>query len=93
MGKALVVGAVIVIIAVLITVVVLYLQREPVKGDMTRKEERDMRQLLNRAARIMLETGQAQSIEDSDVLSTRTATAMDTWLRDHNNFIKKEINA
>lgn len=93
MGRALVVGGVIVIIAVLITVVVLYLQREPVKGDLTRKEEREMRQLLNRASRIMLEAGPAMSIEDSDVLSPRTATAIDAWLRDHNNLIRNEIDA
>lgn len=95
MGKAIVIGSVIIILALLAVGYAMYHNRktEQVKGDLTSKEEREMRKLLDRAARIMLTTGPANTIEDSDVLSPRTADAMDSWLRDHNELMRKEINA
>lgn len=95
MGKLIVSGAVIIILALIVVGYAMYHRRNTVqvKGDLNQKEEREMRKLLDRAARIMLTTGPANTIEDSDVLSTRTADAMDSWLRDHNEFMRKEINA
>lgn len=59
----------------------------------TDPEVREMRDLLNRAAQIMLATGPADAIEDSDVLSPRTAVAIDIWIHDHNEYMRREINA
>lgn len=96
MGKAIVIGSVIIILALLAVGYAIYLHMSgdnDTDGGLNLKEQRELRQLVDKAARIMLQAGTANTIEDSDVLSHRTATAMDAWLHAHNEFMRKDINA
>lgn len=96
MGRAIVASIMMVLIIAIIGFVVLRAQRTSKQvGDLNLKQEKDLHQMVRKAADVMRELGPGYGLEDLDVLSTRSQEAIDQWLRDYAVFIdrNKEINA
>jgi hypothetical protein len=93
MGKAAVIGAVVVIMMIIGTYLILKIHTRGVVGDLNRKQEREMRQLLTEAAHVMAGLGVGITIEDTDVISDRSRRAIDRWAQRYNHYQQKEINA
>lgn len=95
MGKAIVIGVVIIVLALILAGLALWFGRQEVKvrTALTPRQERQQRELLDRAATVLRDAGAARTIEDSDILSHRTMKARDQWLDRYNQFTNKETNA
>ena len=95
MGKTIVIGVIIIAIVLIFAGLIMWLRRqdEDVRTAHTPRQERQQRELLNRAADILRNAGAARTIEESDVLSHRTMKARDQWLDRYNQFTNKETNA
>lgn len=96
MGRAIVIGIVLVVIAGIVTFLILRAQAVSRQvGDLNRKQERDLRQMVYNAAEVMRGLGANRDLNDLDVLSDRSSEAVDQWLRDYAVFTdrNKEINA
>jgi hypothetical protein len=95
MGKAIVVSITILIIFLTILIYRAYKNATtaPEVGDYGLKQEREMRQLLDEAGRVMAGLGVGTSIDDSDVISARSRIAIDKWARRYNSYQQREIDA
>jgi len=94
MGKAIVVSITILVIFLTVALLIYRAYRHSTKvGDLTQKQEREMRKLVEDAARVMRGLGTSLTIEDSDVLSERSQDGINWWLRRYEAHQQKEINA
>ena len=93
MGKAAFIGAAVVVIATIVALVILWLNRKDPVGDLNRKQEQEMRQLLNEAAHVMRGIGPGIHLDESDVLSDRSRRAVNNWLNRYEDNKVREINA
>ena len=94
MGKAIVSGMVLIILVSIVAFVVRRSLREAAQvGDLNLKQERALRNLVADACKVMAGLGVAASIEDSDVISERSRTAINDWVRRYNRYQNEEINA
>ena len=80
MGKAAVIGAAVVVIAIIIAFVILWLNRDKRVGDLDRQQEQEMRQLLGEAAYVMRNIGPGIHLGQEDILSDRSRRAVRNWL-------------
>lgn len=97
MGKALVIGVVVIIVVAIGAWFTwkTFTFRPPV-GDMNVKRERELWRITERAAGILVNLGPKFEIEDSDLLSEDSKEAIQVWLSEYYQFqdkIQKEINA
>jgi len=93
MGKAAVIGAAVVVIAIIVAFVILWLNRADPVGDLDRQQEQEMRQLLGEAAHVMRSLGISMTIDDSDVVSDRSQRAINNWLNRYDDNQQRELNA
>jgi len=94
MGKAIIVSLTILIIFLTVVILIYRAHKNSTQvGDLTQKEERKMRRLLHEAAYVMKGLGVGSSIDDSDVISSRSRVAIDNWLVRYEDNQTKEINA
>jgi len=93
MGKAAVIGAAVVVIAIIVAFVILWLNRDKRVGDLDRQQEQEMRQLLGEAAHVMRSLGISMTIDDSDVVSDRSQRAINNWLNRYDDNQQRELNA
>jgi hypothetical protein len=93
MGKAAVIGAAVVVIAIIVAFVILWLNRADPVGDLNRQQEQEMRQLLLEAAHVIRGLGISTTIDDSDVLSDRSQRAINNWLNRYEDNKQRELNA
>ena len=80
MGKAAVIGAAIVLLAIIVAFVILWLNRDKRVGDLDRQQEQEMRQLLGEAAYVMRNIGPGIHLGQEDILSDRSRRAVNNWL-------------
>ena len=80
MGKAAVIGAAVVVIAIIVAFVILWLNRDKRVGDLDRQQEQEMRQLLGEAAYVMRNIGPGIHLGQEDILSDRSRRAVGNWL-------------
>ena len=80
MGKAAVIGAAVVVIAIIVAFVILWLNRDKRVGDLDRQQEQEMRQLLGEAAYVMRNIGPGIHLGQEDILSDRSRRAVRNWL-------------
>ena len=80
MGKAAVIGAAIVLLAIIVAFVILWLNRDKRVGDLNRQQEQEMRQLLGEAAYVMRNIGPGLHLGQEDILSDRSRRAVRNWL-------------
>jgi hypothetical protein len=80
MGKAAVIGAAIVLLAIIVAFVILWLNRDKRVGDLDRQQEQEMRQLLGEAAYVMRNIGPGIHLGQEDILSDRSRRAVRNWL-------------
>jgi len=80
MGKAAVIGAAVVLIATIVAFVILWLNRKDPVGDLNRKQDQEMRQLLGEAAHVMRNIGPGIHLDEADILSDRSRRAVNNWL-------------
>lgn len=80
MGKAAVIGAAVVVIAIIVAFVILWLNRDKRVGDLDRQQEQEMRQLLGEAAYVMRNIGPGLHLGQEDILSDRSRRAVRNWL-------------
>lgn len=97
MGKALAIGAVVIIVVAIAAwwAWKMFTFKPPV-GDLNIKRERELWHITERASKIMLNLGPKYEIEDSDLLSEDSKQAIRVWMADYYQFqekIEKEINA
>lgn len=82
-----------VVLVVALTVLILARRRRP-ETALDHKAVIRQCELLDSAAQILRDAGAPrQTIEESDVLSDRTAAARDAWLRRYGDHTRKGINA
>jgi len=91
MGRAIVISITIVVLVMLIIGAAMWATREQRGVGFTPRQERARQRLLNRAHQILSEAGPGRTIEDSDVLSSRTSAARDEWLNRYHDLKNKEI--
>jgi hypothetical protein len=97
MGKAIIAAIVALAIIGTIAYVVIRMAREAKEasqaGDL--KQERALRRLVDDAALTLRSIGPSGSIEDTDVLSSRSTIAVERWLHRYDTYTnhQKEINA
>ena len=93
MGRIIVVGAVVIILAlILVSFLYLLTPRDKKKGDLSFKQEREQYVLLTKAAKTMSAIGIGYSIDDVDILPETTRTNIDNWLNEYNKY-RKEIES
>lgn len=80
MGKAIVVGTVIVVALLIAAGVWIWTKRHDFKGDLSQGEEKYMRELVSEAAMIFTSLGPQIGIEESDFLSLRSKQAITVWM-------------
>lgn len=101
MGKAAIVGSVVVIIAVIAAVLVVWFRRQraketaaargwAIKGDLNKTQERQIVGKLNEAAALLrdLATPPIDLGYSSTLLSPEDRARVETWLRSHNTTMK-----
>lgn len=99
MGKAIIAAIVALAIIGTIAYVVIRMAREAKEasqiGDLNIKQERALRHLVDDAATTLRSIGPSGSIEDTDVLSSRSTIAVERWLHRYDTYtnLEKEINA
>lgn len=98
MGKAIVIGVVVIILAGLACwYAYRALTYRPPVGDMTRDQERELWQLAEEAQYVMAGLGSKANIdEDFDILSKDSEQLINNWLRKYrswNQKTRREINA
>lgn len=86
MGRAIVIGTVIVVALMIAAGVWMWTKRhdDGVKGDLGRGEEREMRELIGQAAMIFMELGPKAGLDDSDFLSEYSKKKIRAWITDFN---------
>jgi hypothetical protein len=91
MGKAIVIGAVLVVALLIIAGVWIWTRRhdDGVKGDLGVGAERHMRELVNEAAVIMTNLGPQLGIDDSDFLSYHSKQKIADWMKKFNDSRKE----
>ena len=80
MARAAIIGAVIILVTGLICFVVFWLNRSDPVGDLNRKQDQEMRQLLGEAAHVMRNIGPGIHLDEADILSDRSRRAVNNWL-------------
>jgi hypothetical protein len=84
MARAAIVFSAIVVIIFLTVVILIYRSHKnstgAMVGDLNRKQEQEMRQLLGEAAHVMRGIGPGIHLDESDVLSDRSRRAVNNWL-------------
>jgi len=94
MAKAIIVSITILIIFLTVVTLIYRAYRHSTKvGDLTQKQEHEMRRLLSEAAHVMRGIGIGMHIDDSDVVSDRSRRAIENWLVRYEDHQQKEINA
>lgn len=96
MGKAIVVSLTMIIIILGVAILIYRHNRKPPVGDLTVKQERELRELVEQAYRVMNNVGIGMEIEDTDVVSPRTESAINNWMTDYASWSRrnrKELNA
>jgi len=99
MGKAIIVSITILIIFLTVAILIYRANKHsniaPEMGDFGLKQERQMRQLLDRAASVMRGVGgvDGYQINQIDILSDRSRESVNAWLLEYDTFYQKEINA
>lgn len=83
MGKAIVVGTVIVVALLIAAGVWIWTKRHDFKGDLSQGEEKYMRKLVSEAAMIFVNMGPQVGIDDSDFLSYRSKQAIKAWMDEY----------
>jgi hypothetical protein len=86
MGKAIVVGIVIVVALLIAAGVWIWTKRHDFKGDLSQSEERHMRELVSEAAMIFTatQTPRGYSVQDMDLLSPTTSEEIAKWMDKYN---------
>ena len=87
MGKAIIVGAVIVLVLLILAGVWIWTKRHDFKGDLSQSEERHMRELVSDAAMIFVNMGSTAigyELDDADFLSNRSKNAIKVWMDKYN---------
>jgi len=97
MGKALAIGAVVIILALILAWFSWKaLTFRPPAGDLDRKRERQLWNLAEEASQIMLNLGVKYQIEDSDYLTQESQSKVNAWVDRYHKFtdqIQKELHA
>jgi hypothetical protein len=91
MGKAIVIGIVILLALTILGIILLRVLRTNQQGDLDRADERKMAEMLGQAAAVLRGLGPQMGIEDSDFLSYASKEKVQKWLDDYNK-LNKELD-
>jgi len=91
MGKAIVIGSVLIVVLLILGGFYVWTLKHDNEGDLTRAEEEKLKQLARDASLVMGSLGAGPTLDDMDVLRPVTRTAVDKWLSRYRDF-RKEIS-
>jgi hypothetical protein len=90
MFRAVVFGLVAIIIVGLVMYTFVWTRKheDEVKGGLSRSDAREGRKLLDDAARLLSGLGVGMDVDDIDILTPKTRTAVDSWIERYEEYGK-----
>lgn len=87
MGKAIAISVTVIIVVAIVALLIWVSNREPIKGDLNRKQEYELEKLIHGAAGVIRSLGNAHNnIEETDLLSARSQQNVAHWLEQYEKF-------